>query len=87
MSRLARYGIDINWLLTGEGEMLRADRPASGLDQDVLAGVLEAIEQRLQGRTLPPAKKAALIALVYDSVASGVACEPAVLERYIRLAS
>lgn len=84
---IARAGIDLHWLLTGEGEMLRADRPAPGIDPDVLAGVLEAIEARLNGRELRPDKMAALIALVYDSIASGAPCEPAVLERYIRLAA
>lgn len=88
-------GVTVDWLATGREPKRRAELrallargPASpGLDQDVLAGVLEAIEERLQGRTLKPAKKAELIALVYDTTVSGGACEPAVLERFIRLAS
>jgi len=82
-------GVSVDWLLTGDGPMLMKDlaSAAQAVDLATLEGVLEAIEERLQGRTLKPAKKAELIALVYDTVASGGVCEPAVLERFIRLAS
>lgn len=82
-------GINANWLLTGEGPMLLKDLapPAQAVDQAILEGVIEAIEERLQGRKLKAAKKAELIALVYETIAQDGACEPAVLERFIRLAS
>lgn len=99
LSRIADAGaVTVDWLATGRPPKTRAElramqeaasAPRIPLDMDVLAGVVEAVEEYLQKRKLQlrPDKKAALVTLLYDKVASGAAIEPAILERFIKLAS
>jgi len=63
------FSINGHWLLTGEGEMFLSDAgQGSGINSTILRDVIAGIEDHLK-RTrgdLPPAKKAELIALVYE---------------------
>jgi transcriptional regulator with XRE-family HTH domain len=87
-----RAGINANWLLTGEGPMLLADlqavsAPVSAVDVEVLAYVIEEIERVLQTRrlTLVPAKKAALIQIIYDYCVDTGKRESGTVERFLKL--
>jgi transcriptional regulator with XRE-family HTH domain len=64
---LMHAGINANWLLTGEGPMLRADL-AGGLDRERMRISLKAIEMGLKAteRVMAPAAKAELLLAVYD---------------------
>ncbi|QDX82361.1 hypothetical protein B9N43_14620 [Denitratisoma sp. DHT3] len=88
-----KAGINVNWVLTGEGSMLLADlgtnAPKRGYSTDagrplkatepqvqvfspaVLEDVVQGLEKVLSdaGRVLPPAKKAEVIALLYQEIA------------------
>ncbi|NVN93237.1 MAG: helix-turn-helix domain-containing protein [Desulfuromonadales bacterium] len=62
--------LDLNWLLTGEGEMRQEGRASTPVDADVLEAVIEAVEVclgQVEG-SLKPAKKAQLIATLYGIV-------------------
>lgn len=65
------FDIDANWLLTGEGEMLKkpAEPQIAGeLDSNRLFLAIETVEEGLQEthRTMEPDKKAHLVMAVYD---------------------
>lgn len=80
-----KAGINVNWVLTGEGPMLLADLGTNALDAGtsrpwkaaepfnpaVLEDVIQGLEKVLSdaGRVLPPAKKAEVIALLYQEIA------------------
>lgn len=79
IARLAGDGIDLNWLLTGEGEMLRA-APAQGaqpsatqpLDEALNAAIIEALSGLYAEFGMPVSGKA--VSRVYvDIVESGFA--------------
>nr|WP_031436568.1 hypothetical protein [Methylobacter tundripaludum] len=78
MKCFLRTGISIDWLLSGEGEMLFADRatpaqsaqlaPPSPIDAETLAFVIESLETGLSKRklTIDAVRKANLIQLMYE---------------------
>lgn len=74
MEAFSRAGINVNWLLTGEGEMMYTSilLPSLGdlysLDKDRLRTAIETVEEILleSGKIMAPAKKAEAIALAYD---------------------
>jgi len=62
--------LDLNWLLTGEGELRPGGQEAMPVDADVLEAVIEAVEVclgQVEG-SLKPAKKAQLIVTLYELV-------------------
>lgn len=92
VASMVRSGINANWLLTGEGPMLLADLQASAaahpaIDSETLAYVIEEVENALRKRRaeLPPARKAALIQLVYDYCADLGKKDPGMVERFLKL--
>ena len=60
---LARQGINLHWLLTGDGPQHVLP---SALDPDLLEAIIAALEDLPEGKALPPERKARLIAAVYD---------------------
>jgi hypothetical protein len=74
LAELARMGVSVDWLLTGEGPMMRGEErqaaPCSRLhlDTELLHLVVEAIEEGLRqtDREMEPAAKADLVLAVYD---------------------
>lgn len=79
LTGLATGGVNIHWLLTGEGEMLLADMQTAQyqdnqsaasltLDREKIVLAIETVEEGLQitGRVMKPNKKAELIMAVYD---------------------
>jgi len=88
-----RFGVDLNWLLTGDGAM-RSNQGAtpSALDEQMLEAIIAVVEDVLDQakRRLPAAKKAQLIAALYELHADqeGDARRPAptTVLRLIRLA-
>lgn len=67
----AALGVNTNWLLTGEGQMLLADmKPAKSyaIDFQCLQKSIQAVEEGLSGssKRFDPLKKAELILAVYD---------------------
>jgi transcriptional regulator with XRE-family HTH domain len=85
-------GINANWLLTGEGPMLMAelDGPAvpAAVNAATLEGIIGSVEEALALRRLKlePEKKAQLIGLIYDFSTQVGSFEPAMVERFIKLA-
>lgn len=84
------WRVDINWLLTGEGE--GAPVPMPELDSGALAGAIAAIEELLQRRAmiLAPDKKGKLVALVYTQLTKaggGGRLERGMLDALLDLAS
>lgn len=77
LARLAEMGLSVDWLLTGEGSMMRGEAlaPAQseatpGLTADLVATALQTIEEWLEqnDRYLPPAKKAEVVVLLCEMV-------------------
>lgn len=68
LEQLARDGIDVNWLLTGEGEMHRAGPPA--LNQRLLAESMAIVDEWLakHRRTMSPEKRANVTTMIYALV-------------------
>lgn len=68
----ARAGINVNWLLTGEGPMriedLQAAKTPDSLDRERMRLAMEAVEEGLSEAklTMVPAKKAELLLAAYD---------------------
>jgi transcriptional regulator with XRE-family HTH domain len=82
LSALAGAGADINYILTG-----RRERPASELtDRARLLAAIEAIEDGLGDKRLPPAKKAEAILLAYELLAEPAASRDNVVELIRRVA-
>ena len=65
--RLAEMGINTNWLLTGQGQMLLCESPSSPLNEDLLGQVIAGVEELLaeRGYRVTPAHKAELIGIFY----------------------
>lgn len=88
------WRVDINWLLTGEGEAGARPVPSSAgdVDVDALAGAITAVEELLDQRriVLVPEKKAKLAAIVYRQLikaGAGAKIERAMLNDLLDLAS
>lgn len=89
---LLLLGANLNWLLGGQGPMLRRDlsRPPPPVDTNVLTGVVEALEEYLdaQGLVLSAGKKAQLVSLLYEQcIADGGAVDEAAVIRLVKLAA
>ena len=63
--------VNLEWLLSGEGEMRPDEATDKAADLKTLRAVVEAVEEHLQGegKNLAPAKKAELIAMLYEMFA------------------
>jgi transcriptional regulator with XRE-family HTH domain len=87
--QLQAQGLNVNWLLARVGPMLISDLAKSppALNEAVLVGVVEAIENFLAERelVLPPTKKGELIALLYETCLPEGEARPAVMQRFLRL--
>lgn len=80
---IGKLGIRATWLVTGEGPMRDSGEgeshpakqtPTGGvLDIELLTEAIAAVEKLVahRGRTLPPAKKAQVIAQIYETLVSG----------------
>jgi len=83
-----KFGIDINWLLTGEGDMEGDSPPAGTIDIDSLRQIISGVERGLAAkhRILDPEKKARLIALLYDHfVVKQSGIEEETVDKYLEL--
>ena len=64
------FGVNIIWLLTGEGEMFSQSSPTGAgalmLDRAAMKMAIEALEEGLNDRSLPSDKKAELVLAAYD---------------------
>ncbi|MEQ9132689.1 MAG: helix-turn-helix transcriptional regulator [Salinisphaeraceae bacterium] len=74
---LANLGINVNWILTGEGPMWSAQAPAATgdtaaatVDEGILEDVLIVLREREQrtGRRLAPDREARLVAQIYQYI-------------------
>lgn len=73
-------GARMEWLATGEGEMLAGLMPpetapqsqSHALRRDVLKVAVQLAEEALDGRALVPADYAELVDLIYDALANGL---------------
>lgn len=90
---LARLGINANWVLIGEGEMLMKDARGApaGFDEELLRLVIEAVEEALDELDLeiePASKKADLILAIYDMYAdTGVRPDSAKVIKLVKTAA
>lgn len=92
---LADGGVNVHWLLTGEGEMLLINQnvsahsaPLSPIDTETLAFVIESLESALSKRklTLDAVRKANLIQLMYEYCMLDSANKQAgTVERFLKL--
>lgn len=84
LAGLARLGIDLAWLLTGQGG---AGPARAAVDAELLAMVIEGVNRALgaRGIELGADKHAQLIALVYDHFEGREARDERVYERFLRL--
>lgn len=74
---VAKLGINVNWLLTGEGPMRADEIPATQtgaeaatVNEGVLADVISVLREReqLTGRRFPPDREARLIVEIYQYI-------------------
>lgn len=94
LTGLCQLGLNVNWLLTGEGPMLlkemgaaaTAEGSAGAVDEETLEYVIGALEERIAAAGTKPSakKKAAAIAALYDYVMEGHKGDPK-MERFLRL--
>ena len=73
LAAFAKTGVNLNWLLTGEGEMRAGAasapaKPAQPLDRELLAAAVQGVQEGLHAikRTLSPEKHAELILASYE---------------------
>ncbi|MCL6619462.1 MAG: helix-turn-helix domain-containing protein [Thermomonas hydrothermalis] len=82
LKAIAAAGADVTYILTG-----RRERPASELtDRARLLAAIEAIEEGLGDKRLPPDKKAEAILLAYELLAEPTASRDNVVELIRRVA-
>lgn len=98
LAKFYGLGYNINWILSGEGEMRKGAEtvtelkhlPTSELDEELLTLVIERVEARLISvEDYPVAKKAQLIGLIYEEVLcqereSGIQTDSDRVDRVIR---
>lgn len=86
---LAKLGINLHWLLTGEGSMLPQDPPkeAPPVDMDRLAGVIRELEGALtrHHRLLDPDRKARAVTVLYDFYSKAGPQNEATVDRMLDL--
>ena len=72
LQALCRLGISGEWLLTGDGPMLRQAQASGELDESAQAAAITAIEEHLDRNhlKLEPDKKSALISIIYKGIIS-----------------
>jgi transcriptional regulator with XRE-family HTH domain len=86
---IENFYIDANWLLTGEGEMMRRSaseaNPSEAVDSKRLTLAIETVEEGLKKthRTMVADKKAELVMAVYDLFKNSA--EPATKQSVLRL--
>ncbi|MGH1509474.1 helix-turn-helix domain-containing protein [Ralstonia solanacearum] len=93
LAGLQALGISVDWLLSGEGHMLRsaaqsgAGQPGGAIDTELLALVMERVDQEIvaRGRHPAPGKKAELVVLLYDYMVETGRKEGPSVERILRL--
>ncbi|MBI0166450.1 helix-turn-helix transcriptional regulator [Bartonella sp. M0280] len=80
------YGININWLLSGAGDMT-LNGADTMIDNERLTMAISAVEEGLQRvkKTLEPAVKAELIAIAYKILGSNGKCDATDADNIIRL--
>lgn len=85
--QLQAQGLNINWLLTSEGSMNAGEAAPLQINEQVLIGVVEAIENFLTERKLKLAatKKGELIAVLYEACLPEGEAKPTVVNRILRL--
>lgn len=97
MKGLLNGGVNINWLLSGEGPVLLADLtaapsaapvPDSPIDYELLQSLIESLETALAEHDLilAPRRKAAVIQLMYEycKLEDDVSA-PVAVERFLKL--
>ncbi|MDK3025543.1 hypothetical protein QO239_23390 [Cupriavidus taiwanensis] len=93
LASMYSLGISVDWLLSGEGEMLLSDAragahiPPSPLDVELLQVVLDRLEEKIAatGKRVSSKKKAELAALLYDYIVETGRAEGPSVERILRL--
>lgn len=96
LESFANAGINVNWLLTGQGPMLLADlaaksqapEPSSPVNYELLQSLIEMLERILKERrlVLEPARKAAAIQIMYEyCMLDEKAASPATVEKFLKL--
>ena len=86
LAQIAACGINIHWLVTGDGPMMLSElQPRGALDAPLLQASIEGVEEALRatGRDMSPAKKAELVLAIYDLYAGAAA--PLDKSRVLRL--
>lgn len=72
LAPLGEYGINLNWLLTGEGQMRREEggesHDSASLDEGLLEVCIEAVEEEVgrAKRTISASNKAKAVSALYD---------------------
>lgn len=88
---LLLLGANLNWLLGGEGPMLRRElmRPRPPIDQEILSAVISGVEMHLSQEqlVLSPEKKAQLVSLLYEQCAAEGEVKSATILRLVKLAA
>ena len=92
LTALGKTGINLNWLLSGEGPMLLKDlQPDVQADVDIkrLSAVVAGVEQALAARNLElaPEKKARLVGVLYEYCKKTGTREGAVVDQFLELAT
>lgn len=79
----AKAGADVQYIVTGERGV--RNQPIA-LDPALLRGVIEGVEEALQGKArLSPEKKAELITLLYEHFSPQKIVERPTIQRFLRL--
>lgn len=93
LAKLADLGLNLNWLVNGQGPMLLKDLEAgaqsapSALDPELLQVVLEKLDQKIAsvGARVSGKKKAEFVVLLYDYIVETGRREGPSVERILRL--
>lgn len=64
-------GVSLLWLVAGQGEMTHEETASQSASQsvrlDLLTVAIQLAEEALEGKTLPPEKRAELVGIIYES--------------------